>query len=91
MTGRFAFFTVLLAIAASTASVAEEMVDSLQDLYLKDDEYLQWVSKFYKDGASLAEIYPTWRKNADFVKHHNSLQDLSYTVSLNQYAHLVCS
>ena len=58
--------------------------------YLKDDEFHQWVSKYHKDGENLAEIYPTWRRNADFVKQHNS-QDHSFTVAVNKFAHLVSS
>ena len=87
MAGSFALFTVLLVMAGAITTFAE-LDNSLQD-YVKDEEFHQWVSKFYKDGENLAEVYPIWRRNADFVKHHNSLQGLSYTVSLNQYAHLV--
>ena len=58
--------------------------------YLKDKEFQEWVSKYKKGGENLAEIYPTWRRNADFVKRHN-VQDHSFTVAVNKFAHLVSS
>ena len=55
--------------------------------YQEDKEFNQWLSQ-QRDNLQLEDIYPTWRKNADLVKHHNSL-GLSYTLALNKFAHLV--
>ena len=56
--------------------------------YLKDDEFLAWVNQYNRGGDDLEEIYPIWRRNADFVNEHNSL-GYSYTLALNKFAHLV--
>ena len=82
MAGKCLLVNVLLAVTALCGGVALD--------HLKDDEFRQWVSKYHKDGENLAEIYPTWRRNADFVKRHNS-QDHSFTVAVNKFAHLVSS
>ena len=82
MTLKHATIHLLLALACSTFQEGEGLD------YLQDDEFIEWVSKYYKDGENLAEVYPTWRSNADFVKHHNSL-GLTYTLSVNKFAHLV--
>ena len=58
--------------------------------YLRDEEFQLWVSQHYDGRSDLDDIYPTWRKNADFVKHQNSLH-LSYSLSVNKFAHLVSS
>lgn len=63
-------------------SIGAQSVD-----YSNDGEFKQWVSQYY-NGDDLEKIYPTWRRNADFVKYHNSL-DLSYTVAMNKFTHLV--
>ena len=73
---------LLLAVACSTFQKGEGLG------YLQDDEFQTWVSQYYGGSENLAEIYPTWRRNADFVKHHNML-GLSYTLSVNKFAHLV--
>ena len=73
---------LLLAVACSTFQKGEGLD------YLQDDEFQAWVSQYYGGSENLAEIYPTWRRNADFVKHHNML-GLSYTLSVNKFAHLV--
>ena len=80
--GNLFLISVLVAVISTTV-LAEKGLD-----YQKDEDFQQWVSKYNKYGEDLAEIYPTWRRNADFVKHHNSL-GLSHTVSLNEFAHLV--
>jgi len=58
--------------------------------YREDEEFLRWCTEFYdsEDDNDLARIYPTWRENADYVQRQNSL-GLSYTLSLNKFAHLV--
>ena len=57
--------------------------------YLQDERFLRWSETHLKAGsANLAEIYPTWRRNAEFVNRQNAL-GLSYTVSLNAFAHMV--
>ena len=78
---------LLLAVVHCSTAVQVEPSAAVQD-YQEDVEFQQWVSQYYRDGGSLAEIYPTWRRNADFVKHHNSL-GLSYTLTVNKFAHLV--
>ena len=55
--------------------------------YWEDEEFLQWSSRYQPEG-NLADIYPTWRKNADFVTRHNA-QGLSYTLGMNKFGHLV--
>ena len=77
-----AILLMLLAVAWSTFQEGEGLD------YLQDEEFQAWVSQYYGDGENLAEIYPTWRRNADFVKHQNTL-GLSYTLSVNKFAHLV--
>ena len=58
--------------------------------YLHDWEFHMWLYEYYKgDSSSYAEIYPMWKKNAEFVKEHNSLGQLSYKLSLNKFARLV--
>ena len=58
--------------------------------YQEDGEFSQWLSQHHGQGDNLQleDIYPTWRKNADLVEHHNSL-GLSYSLALNKFAHLV--
>ena len=58
--------------------------------YREDEDFLRWCAEFYdsEDDNDLARIYPTWRENADYVQRQNSL-GLSYTLSLNKFAHLV--
>ena len=67
-----------------------EVAFALQN-FQKDTQFLEWCSQYYrgKSDEYLAKIYPTWKENADFVEHHNSL-GLSYTLSMNQFGHLVC-
>lgn len=62
---------------------------AIQD-FKHDSQFLEWCSQYFKGQTDeqLAEIYPTWRENADFVQHHNSLR-LSYTLSMNHFGHLV--
>lgn len=72
-------FSLLLAVICS--------IEAAQSDYLKDEEFQQWVFQYYT-GDNLEEIYPTWRRNADFVKYQNSL-GLSYSLGLNKFAHLV--
>ena len=79
---KLAIIHLLLAVACSTFQAGEGLD------YLKDEEFQEWISNYYGDGENLAEIYPTWRRNADFVKHQNAL-GLSYTLSVNKFAHLV--
>ena len=79
---KHAIIYLLLAVACSTFQEGEGLD------YLQDEEFQEWVSQFYQDGKNLAQIYPTWRRNADFVRHQNTL-GLSYTLSVNKFAHLV--
>eukprot|EP00731_Ephydatia_muelleri_P029307 Em0020g951a len=46
-----------------------------------------WLEKYYDGGNDPGKMYPSWRKNADFVNQHNA-EGHSYTVSLNKFAHL---
>ena len=55
--------------------------------YSSDKEFKQSVSQHY-NGNDLEEMYSTWRRNADYVMHHNLL-GLSYTLVMNKFAHLV--
>lgn len=56
--------------------------------YWEDEAFLQWVGAYLEEGSSdLKEIYPQWKKNAEFVDMHNSL-GLSYSLSMNQFGHL---
>lgn len=80
--GKMNYVILLLAVICSIAIGAPESLD-----HTDDGEFMQWVSRYY-DGDDLERIYPTWRRNADFVKHHNSLS-LSYTVAMNKFVHLV--
>ena len=77
-----AILLMLLAVACNTFQEGEGLD------YLQDEEFRAWVSQYYGDGENLAEIYPTWRRNADFVKHQNTL-GLPYALSVNKFAHLV--
>lgn len=74
-------FLVLVSLVAAAAALQE---------FREDQQFLEWCSQYMRgeSDAYLAEIYPTWRENADFVQHHNSL-GLSYTLSMNQFGHLV--
>ena len=81
---KFVVESMLLSVL--TAVICSSTVQGLH--YSKDEEFHEWVSQYYGDRDDLAEIYSTWRKNADFVKEHNSL-GLSYTVAVNQFTHLV--
>ena len=55
--------------------------------YRDDVEFLQWSSVHVEGTKDLAEIYPMWRKNAEFVREQNSL--LSYNLAMNKFGHLV--
>lgn len=77
-----AIVLLLLAVACSSSQEGEGLD------YLQDEEFQSWISQYYRGGENLAEIYPTWRRNADFVKHQNTL-GLSYILSVNKFAHLV--
>ena len=79
---KHAVICLLLAVVCSTFQEGEGPD------HLQDGEFLEWVSQYHGDGDNLAQIYPTWRRNADFVKHQNTL-GLSYTLSVNKFAHLV--
>lgn len=58
--------------------------------YLHDREFHMWIYEYYEGGKEhWGEMYPMWKKNAEFVKEHNSLGHLSYKLSLNKFAHLV--
>ena len=81
---KHAVLHLLLAVACSTFQEGEGLD------YLQDEEFQEWVSQYYGGGENLAEIYPIWRRNADFVKHQNTL-GLPYTLSVNKFAHLVSS
>ena len=56
--------------------------------YAEDVEFLQWSSLYYRGKEGLEDIYPVWRKNAEFVREHNSL-GLSYSVEMNKFGHMV--
>ena len=58
--------------------------------YRDDEHFLSWCSEFCEseEDGYRARIYPTWRENADYVQKHNAL-GLSYSLSLNRFAHLV--
>ena len=56
--------------------------------YRNDSEFMLWLEKYYDGGNDPGKMYPSWRKNADFVNQHNA-EGHSYTVSLNKFAHLV--
>ena len=57
--------------------------------YSEDAAFLQWSAQYFHGSSEdLARVYPTWKKNAEFVEQQNSL-GLSYRVSLNKFAHLV--
>ena len=75
-------YIILLVMLAVIYSIDAQSVD-----YSNDGEFKHWVSQYY-NGDDLEKIYPTWRRNADFVKYHNSL-GLSYTVTMNKFTHLV--
>ena len=77
-----AIVLLLLAVACSSSQEGERLD------YLLDEEFQSWISQYSRDDENLAEIYPTWRRNADFVKHQSTL-GLSYTLSVNKFAHLV--
>lgn len=77
-----AIVLLLLAVTCSSSQEGKGLD------YLQDEEFQSWISQYYRGGENLAEIYPTWRRNADFVKHQNTL-GLSYTLSVNKFAHLV--
>lgn len=54
----------------------------------EDARFMKWVSEYKMQDADLSKVYSVWRSNVEFVDHQNSL-GLSYTLSLNQFAHLV--
>ena len=54
----------------------------------EDARFMKWVSEYKMQDADLSKIYSVWKRNAEFVDHQNSI-GLSYTLSLNQFAHLV--
>ena len=56
--------------------------------YAEDVEFLQWSSLYYRGKEGLEDIYPVWRRNAEFVREHNSL-GLSYSVEMNKFGHMV--
>ena len=82
-TSSLAVLAFLLLCSCSSIGAAESPKD-----FLSDEEFQLWVSEHYDGRIDLEEVYPTWRKNADFVKQHNSLQ-LSYSLSMNKFGHLV--
>ena len=56
--------------------------------YRNDVDFLKW-SREHLSAATrkeLERVYPTWRRNADYVRNHH---DERFTVSLNKFAHLV--
>ena len=81
-------FALLALFALCISRPAQAAAASLS--YGEDEEFLRWCADFYdsEDDNDLARIYPTWRENADYVQRQNSL-GLSYTLSLNKFAHLV--
>ena len=58
--------------------------------YTQDESFKRWCAEFCVSESEeyLTRIYPTWRQNADFVEKQNSL-GLTYSASLNRFAHLV--
>ena len=92
---KIAVFFVLVVVAFSNVQSLPQDHDHHvvhgDDLeYLHDREFHLWLYEYYEgDKEHWAEIYPTWKKNAEFVKEHNSLGHLSYRLSLNKFAHLV--
>ena len=79
----------LLAAAAFVLCIAQG--DSTVRLnYNQDETFLQWCAEFCESQTEeyLTRIYPVWKKNADYIEEQNSL-GLSYTLSLNKFAHLV--
>ena len=82
-TSTLAVLALLLLSLSSSIGAKEYSKD-----FLSDKEFQAWVSRHYDGRIDLEEVYPTWRKNADFVKQHNSLQS-SYSLSVNKFAHLV--
>ena len=56
--------------------------------YSNDLDFLKW-SREHLSAATreeLERVYPTWRRNADYVRNH---RDKRFTVALNRFAHLV--
>ena len=51
-------------------------------------DFLSWAAIHLSGVDDLSSYYPQWKKNADFVNQHNSI-NLGYTVELNKFAHLV--
>lgn len=61
-----------------------------ENSYSNDLEFLKW-SREHLSAATrkeLERVYPTWRRNADYVRNH---RDERFAVSLNKFAHLVRS
>ena len=56
--------------------------------YQNDHEFMHWLSRYHDIRSDPSKIYPSWKKNAEFVKQHNA-EGHSYTLSLNKFAHLV--
>ena len=56
--------------------------------YQNDHEFMHWLSRYHDIRSDPGKIYPSWKKNAEFVKQHNA-EGHSYTLSLNKFAHLV--
>lgn len=54
-------------------------------------EFKKWSETYLPDASQelLSEVYPVWLKNAEYVKEHNSRLQDSYTLALNQFAHMV--
>ena len=63
-----------------------------QSDYKQDESFQSWCAEFCEsvDEGYITSIYTTWRRNADFVAEQNQL-GLPYSLSLNQFAHLVSS
>ena len=78
--------SVLLALLTYHAAQSTDSTLSYRD----DEHFLSWCAKFCgsEEDEYRARIYPTWRENADYVQKHNAL-GLSYSLSLNGFAHLV--
>ena len=56
--------------------------------YQNDREFMQWLSTYHYGESDPGKMYSSWKKNAEFIKQHNA-GGHSYTLSLNQFAHLV--
>ena len=82
--------SVLFALCMCLVPFAQVQEDDSLLNYRQDEPFLRWCAQYCESESNeyRARIYPTWKKNAEYVAEQNSL-GLPYSLALNKFAHLV--